>query len=89
MTYPFQSRNRESYLFKEVRVPRSRRKRRWRGIWTFQSRNRESYLFKVNLVVKGIGIRKSRFQSRNRESYLFKKPQIGVQYFVGFEVSIS
>ena len=63
----FQSRNRESYLFKSIL-----------GVHPvvaqtsmFQSRNRESYLFKKK-VLRCYRNTRNMFQSRNRESYLFK-----------------
>ena len=63
----FQSRNRESYLFKfsTLVITRYRTNR-------FQSRNRESYLFKCSASSTGAGGCTCTFQSRNRESYLFK-----------------
>ncbi len=62
----FQSRNRESYLFKSERkgfFPVN--------LFVFQSRNRESYLFKSAVNFAETSAPPS-FQSRNRESYLFK-----------------
>ena len=66
----FQSRNRESYLFKE-----SEPARKPTTEISFQSRNRESYLFK--LTDSWYIMNEYLFQSRNRESYLFKyrRPQ--------------
>ena len=67
--FKFQSRNRESYLFKfkgtrPVQITDIK----------FQSRNRESYLFKFRDAETGATLHTSSlFQSRNRESYLFKK----------------
>ena len=45
-TFLFQSRNRESYLFKENAVPEQNA-----AASLFQSRNRESYLFKSIIVI--------------------------------------
>ena len=64
-TSKFQSRNRESYLFKESIADRLQA-----DAEMFQSRNRESYLFKCTF--DELGQIESMFQSRNRESYLFK-----------------
>ena len=63
----FQSRNRESFLFKEdfVFTPDA-------PTGLFQSRNRESFLFKLN-IRQTFRCAPTKFQSRNRESFLFKK----------------
>ena len=64
----FQSRNRESYLFKDRTGGHHLSQQ-----GTFQSRNRESYLFKEEDLPLQKAVDEMKFQSRNRESYLFKQ----------------
>ena len=62
----FQSRNRESFIFKSG-ISTNLRK----GFSEFQSRNRESFIFKTQRVQRK-PLDCQPFQSRNRESFIFK-----------------
>ena len=73
----FQSRNRESYLFKLGAIIVM-----LKALRSFQSRNRESYLFKSRTQLAA-DTHIILFQSRNRESYLFKH-KVGSVLFAAF-----